>query len=247
MIALLTADILACPDPCLTPLIPVDAGAVVAMSSLIAPGAPMRNLVDRVNADPSRSGELGRRLGLIGSQTVADTLRRRLGGARVAERINVYDADGRPVGDFDAVAVDPSNGDIAVFEVLWEIGPDGSAQVGRTQGKANAKRDQVRKLRAAIANGATVAWPHDWEIPSEARYHWFILTPNVLPIVPLDDDGIVVRSHQMLARMLRPGWSVADTVRLLRVPAPPPFGERTTWYSLHYGPYDLRIEYVAAS
>lgn len=244
---LLTADIARCPDPCLTPLIPIGGDSVVSMSSLIVPGAPLRNLVDRVNADPARSGAVGRKLGLIGNQAVAQTVRSRLGSAAlVEERVDVYAADGQRVGDLDVVAIDPQTGEAAVMEVLWEIGPDGSAQVARTEVKANAKRAQVVRIRTALANGAQPRWPPGWRLPGEIRYRWFILTPDVLPVVPLDDDGIIVRSHQLLERSPWSGSRVRDMVRALESPTPPPVGGGTTWRHLRFGPFDVKAEFVIA-
>jgi len=245
IVGLLTADLEACGDPCLTPVVPVAEGRIVEMSSLIVPGAPLRNLVERVQADPSRAGAVGRRLGLVGSQTVAATLRQRLVRAKVAERIKVYDAGGRQLGDLDVVAFDEEAGELAVLEVLWEIGPDGSGQVARTESKANAKRDQVRRFRSALASGARVRWPPGWSVPATARIAWFILTPNVLPVTPLDADGILVRSHQMLARFRWGDSTVRGMVDALVDPPDPPTGlGGTEWHSLHYGPYDVRVEFV---
>ena len=187
IVALLVVDLEACPDPCLTPIVPLPGGDVVAMSSLITPGALVRNFTARLQLDHARFGEAGRQLGLLGSQSVAATLRGRLPTAKIGERIKVFHADGRQAGDFDVVAFDPTTAEVVVFEVVWRIGPDGSAEVAELERRAHAKRDQVLDLRAALQRGARPDWPTGWVVPDHANYHWFILTPNVLPTLLLDD------------------------------------------------------------
>ena len=217
VVDLLTADLRVCPDPCLTPLVPLPDGSIVAMSSLIIPSALVRNLTARLQAEPRRFGEAGRLLGLAGSRTVAATLRERLSRASVAERVNVYDTDGRQLGDLDVVALDPETSELVVFEVLWGIGPDGSAEVARTEAKSHEKRSQVQGLRSAILDGARIDWPRGWVVPPPRTFRWFILTSNVLPTLRLNDDGIYVRSHRMLERFRWAGPTVADMVA---APAP---------------------------
>lgn len=243
IVDLLTTDLDACPDPCLTPLVRLPDGRLAAMSSLITPGAQVRNLTARIQLDPTRFGEAGRKLGLLGSQTVAATLRRRLGTAKVDERIKVFAEGGRQVGDFDVVAFEPATTQVVVFEVVWNIGPDGSAEVAGSERRAHAKRAQVAALRSAIAGGAQPQWPPGWEVPSDATYRWFILTPDVLPALPLEDRGIVVRSHQMLERFRWAGDTVSDMVHALLDPPPPPIGLGSTdWINLRYGPFEVRVE-----
>jgi hypothetical protein len=245
VVDLLTADLRVCPDPCLTPLVPLPDGSLVAMSSLIIPSALVRNLTARLQAEPARFGETGRLLGLAGSRTVATTLRERLSRATVAERVNVYGSDGRQLGDLDVVVLDPTTSELVVFEVLWGIGPDGSAEVARTEARAHEKRSQVQGLRSAILDGARVDWPRGWAVPPPASFRWFILTSNVLPTLPLNDDGIYVRSHRMLARFRWAGPTVTDMVAALLSPPDPPGGlGRREWITMRFGPYDIRVEYL---
>jgi hypothetical protein len=244
---LLILDLERCKDPCLTPLIPLASGdELVPMSSLIAPGSPVRNFTALLQLDDRRFGEAGRRLGLLGSNTVASTLRSRLDGARVAARVGVRYSDGSSAGDLDVVAYDPHARLMVVFEVLWHIGPDGSVEVARSEERAHGKREQVARLRSDVKSGrALPRWPSGWDAATAADVRWFILTPNVLPIMTVAEDGITVRSHQMVERMLRAGSSVADLVRLLDDPPIPPVPlTRTGWSQIRYGPYRIDAEYV---
>jgi hypothetical protein len=248
IIDLVTADLAVCGDPCLTPVIRLPNGDLVALSSLITPGALMRNFTRRIQLDNTRFGEAGRQLGLLGSNTVGATLRRRLNAeVKVAERVKVFDAGHRQAGDFDVVAFDPSTSRIVVFEVVWNIGPDGSAEVAESERRAHEKREQVGRLRADVAGGALPKWPAGWDVPDDATYRWFILTPDVLPALPLEEDGIVVRSHQMLERFQWTGDRLGDMVRSLLDPPPPPKGLMTTdWITVPYGPFRVRVEWLRA-
>jgi len=92
---------------------------------------------------------------------------------------------------------------MAIFEVMWRIGPDGSAEVAAVEEDAHAKRQQVSRIRVEMANGdATARWPHHWPDVRGFDVSWFIVSPNVLPVRAVDPEGILVRSHQLIARML---------------------------------------------
>lgn len=247
VVDLLTADLAACPDPCLTPLIPLPDGRLALMSSLMTPGAVVRNFTARVQLDHTRFGEAGRQLGLLGSRTVAQTLRRRLVDVKVAERVKVFHRDGRQAGDFDVVVFEPATKQIVIFEVLWRISPDGSAEVNELERRAHEKRQQVNELRDAVTGGAAARWPSGWDVPAEAAYRWFILTPSILPALPLDEGDVPVRSHRALASFRWPGTAVADMVDTLLHPPEPPSGlSETEWVQLRFGQFEVSVEIVRA-
>ena len=243
IVALLTLDLERCPDPCLTPLIPLGRDLLLPLSSLIVPSSPVRNFTALLQADPTRFGRAGQELGSLGARTTADTLKR-LSGALLATGIKVLRPDRSHAGDLDVVACDPRARTMAIFEIMWRIGPDGSAEVAKAEDDAQAKRAQVARVRCDIESGrATPRWPAHWPDVSEFRTRWFILTPNVLPVRTVEPDGTIVRSHQMLARMLAPGSSVADLVDLMDEPLyPPPELTETHWEQVRYGDYEIQFE-----
>jgi hypothetical protein len=251
---LLTLDLARCPDPCLTPLIPLGAefphgeGFVVPMSSLIVPSSPMRNFTALLQVDPARFGRAGRELGALGARTVAETLRR-LSGALVATGVQVVRPDRSRAGDLDVVACDPVSGTLAIFEILWRIGPDGSREVAAVEEAAHAKREQVARVRDDLANArAMPRWPSHWPDVGGFVTRWFILTPNVSPVRRVDPAGTIVRSHQMLEGMLRPGSSVIDLIELMDEPHyPPPELWDTHWVELQYGEYRIRFDVTNAT
>ncbi|HEY5435760.1 MAG TPA: hypothetical protein VIK13_11050, partial [Candidatus Limnocylindrales bacterium] len=158
---LLTLDLERCSDPCLTPLIPVGQ-AIVPMSSLIVPGSPLRNFTALLQLDPGRFGVAGRALGQLGIATVSETLRR-VPEAHVATNVDLVTVTGVRVGDLDVVLVDPANRCLVIFEVSWQIGPDGGFEVGKAERKAVEKRAQVSHNRAHLAAGtARAEWPPGW-------------------------------------------------------------------------------------
>jgi hypothetical protein len=247
LLDLLTLDLERCSDPCLTPLIPVGDDRLVPMSSLIVPSSLHRNLIALLQHDHARFGEAGRQLGLLGARTTASTLGR-LAGAVLATSVKVLRPDGTHAGDLDVVAYDPVTREMAVLEVMWRIGPDGSAEVARCEEAAHAKRAQVSRVRGDIEGGlAAPRWPARWPDCIGSTTSWFILTPNVLPIQAVEADGITIRSHQMLASMLRDGASVSDLVRVLESPPlPPPELSRTRWERVRYGDYRVEFDAVGA-
>jgi hypothetical protein len=241
LVAALTLDLERCPDPCLTPFVPVGQ-ALVPMSCLVAPGSPMRNLTSLLQLDPARFGAAGQALGRLGVDSCATTLER-VSGSRSAKNVGLVGVGGVRVGDLDVVLVDPSQRLMVVFEVTWQIGPDGAVEIGRALQKAAEKREQVARNRAHLAQGtATARWPTGWPDVSGFATRWYVLTRDVLPLDAPRGD-IVIRSHQLLASMLRPGTSLDDLVRLLDDPPTPP-AELTQLQSgdLKFGAY--RIEWT---
>lgn len=220
LVATLTLDLERCPDPCLTPIVPVGQ-ALVPMSCLIAPGSPMRNLTSLLQLDPARFGAAGTALGRLGVDSCVETLER-VSGARLAKNVRLVSPGGVRVGDLDVVLVDPSRRLMVVFEVTWQIGPDGAFEIGRALQKAADKRDQVAGNRAHLAQATAMArWPVGWPDVTGYATRWYVLTRDVLPLDP-PRDGIVIRSHQMLAWMLRLGASLGDLIGLLDNPPAPP-------------------------
>lgn len=220
LLEVLTLDLDRSPDPCLTPIVPVGK-YVVPMSCLIAPGSPLRNLTSLLQLDPERFGDAGRALGRLGVDSVAETLAR-MAGATVATNVLLASPSGVRLGDLDVVVVDPSTRTMVVFEVLWQIGPDGAQEINRAVTKAQAKRDQVDRNRRHLMSGTGIArWPAGWPDVSDYAVRWYILTRDVLPVDTTRSDTII-RSHQMLAWMLRADASIADLIDLLDDPPTPP-------------------------
>ena len=241
---LMTLNLAACPDPCLTPLVPVDdSDALALVSGLMVPGSHVRNFLARLQLDPSRYGEAGRQLGLLGSRAVAASLRDGLPAARVAERVPVLRSNGSQEGDLDVVAYDPATMKTVVFEVLWDVGVDGSVEAGRTEQRSMAKREQVGQLRAAITSGrGKPRFPPSFD-PDLGSAEWMILTANILPIAPAAADGVPIRSHLLLKMLLNKHKDLAGLLAALHDPPPPPRSLATlSWGTLRFGPYLVRVE-----
>jgi len=243
IVALLTLDLERCPDPCLTPLIPLGQDLLLPLSSLIVPSSPVRNFTALLQADPARFGRAGQELGSLGARTTAATFKR-LSGALVTTGIKVVRPDRSRAGDLDVVVCDPTQRIMAIFEIMWRIGPDGSAGVAKAEEDAHAKRAQVARVRGDVESGrATPRWPAQWPDVSGFQVRWFILTPNVLPVRTVEPDGTIVRSHQMLARMLAKGSSVAELIALMDEPHYPPAElTETQWEQVTYGDYEINFD-----
>lgn len=236
-----TIDVSKCPDAALTPLAPVGR-ALVPMSSLIVPGAPHRNMLAILQSHPSLFGTAGRLLGIAGEQATLETLDRLANGTLVASRVKATRPNGDAAGDLDVVVCDAVERLIAVFEIKWHIAADGNAEVYRMEGQAIEKRKQVERLRREVVGGqATVQWPTGWPDVADFEWRWFVLTRDVLPTRAIDTNGVVLRSHQLLSRMLRKGATVRQLVNLLDKPRTPPVELcGTEWRRIRYG--DLRVD-----
>jgi hypothetical protein len=216
----LTLDLSRCPDPCLTPIVPVGS-EVAAISALIAPGSPSRNLTSLLQLDPMRFGAAGKALGELGAAEAAEVLGR-VGKVRLATNVRLRSATGRHLGDLDVVIIDPSERLMVVFEVTWQIGVDGAVEIARALGRAAAKRQQIARYRALLGSVPTAArWPGDWPDVDGYAIHWYVLTRDVLPLEEPPDD-VVIRSVQMLRWMLKAGSTLGDLVKLLDHPPTPP-------------------------
>jgi hypothetical protein len=162
----------------------------------------------------------------------------------ISTGVQILRKDQSRAGDLDVVTFDPADRTMAVFEILWRIGADGSAEVADIEEAAHAKRSQVARVRGEMARGeASPRWPKQWPDPGGVPIRWFILSPNVLPVRRPDDDGIIVRSNQMLERMLPSGSSVADLVALLENPPYPPDElSETSWHKVVYGKFEVTFD-----
>ena len=243
VVDLLTLDLAVCQDPCLTPLIPFGPDLAL-VSGLLVPGSHVRNFLARLQLDPGRYGDAGRQLGLLGSRTVAETLRDGLAGVTVIERVPVLRPDQSQAGDLDVVAFDPTTGEMLIFEVLWDIGVDGSVESGRAEQRAFGKRDQVERLQAAVAAGsASPSWPPGVFPPAAGPVHWFILTSNILPIAPDRFPGTPIRSHRLLKGLVNRHKTIAALVPVLENPPTPPASiSGTSWGTLRFGQYRVQVE-----
>lgn len=228
-------------DPCLAPVMPVGE-ALVPMCSLIVPSSLHRNFTALLQKDPGSFGAAGQQIGALGIAEMKTTLSR-LTESEIATGIKVRRPDGSSAGDLDVVAYDPGRKLMAVFEVMWRIGPDGAWEIGQTEALAAKKRRQVIALRSEIQSGAATAqWPSKWRVTPDVSFRWFVITPTVLPLEPVM-EGVTIRSHRMLAYMLKRGSTVPGLIRLMdRPPYPPRELAQAHWRRIRYGKYTVDFD-----
>jgi hypothetical protein len=127
-------------------------------------------------------------------------------GVLIARRIKVLRTDGSSAGDFDVLVCDPMTRTAVIFEIKWGIAADGSAEVYRAEKAGVMKRSQVVRLRAEVMTGrALPKWPVGWPDMIDYQFRGYVLTRDVLATREISDDGVTIRSHQLLARTLRSG------------------------------------------
>ena len=212
--ALLTMDTSRCPDPALTPLVPLD-HQLLPMQSLIMPASPQRNTLAIMQSDPAAYGEIGRLLGMAGERATLDCLRRMSPDTLVVARVRVVRPNGTWPGDLDVVVCDPGEQLIVVFEIKWHRAADGNTEVYKMERLALDKRTQVVRLRSEIESGGAAAqWPQHWRDVTGFKWHWYVLTRDVLATRHITESRVTLRSHQLLERMLRRDATVAASIFL---------------------------------
>jgi hypothetical protein len=221
VINFLTFDVTQDRDPCLAPIIPVH-DSLAPLSSLITPGSPDRNVLARLRSDPARFGGIGREIGRVGTETVANELTR-VDGVHVAKEVKVLHLGGGVAGDLDVVAVDPRERLVAVFEVKWQLEPDGALEIDRVEKQASEGQTQLLRLMTGLRDESLrPRWPGDFPNISSFDWQWFVITSNVIPVIRSSGHAIA-RSHRVLTLMaLREGSTLREVCNVLADPPIPP-------------------------
>lgn len=230
-------------DPCLTPIIRTPQG-LVPMSSLIAPSSPERNILAKSRSDPGLFGQIGQQVGRIGPATVGEALKR-IPRVAVATEVKVRGSDGQSLGDLDVVAVDESDKFVAVFEVKWQLEPDGAKEIDKVEAQAEEGQAQIRRLHGSVESGqAVIRWPHGWPSLEEFEWRWFVITSNVIPITRIGPGDVPARSHKVLMMMaLRGGDSLRQVCETFSSPALPQEGQQYLMdtSTRRVGPYTITV------
>lgn len=244
---MLTMDTIRCPDPALTPLVPLG-DDLILMSSLVLPASPHRNTVSIVQHSPEMFGRAGKLLGNAGENQLVETLGRMNDTTLVARRVLVKRPNGETAGDLDVVVCDPSEGQLISFEVSWRLPSDGNAESYKAAQLATDKRAQVRRLKTEIESDlAEPKWPASWPDVSAFDWRWYVLARDVIPN-PQDDSQIVgLSSERLLRYTLRNDATVADLVTSLdNPPEPPEVFQETQWSRIRYGRLRIDVESLRA-
>jgi hypothetical protein len=214
------------------------------MSSLIAPSSPERNILAKARSNPDLFGRIGQQIGKIGPATVGEALKR-IPSARVATEVKVRSQGGQSLGDLDVVVVDDTDGLVAVFEVKWQLEPDGAKELDKAESQAEEGQAQIRRLRPAVESGrADVRWPSGWPRLEGCEWQWFVITSNVIPITRVSPGDVPARSHKLLTMMaLRRGATLRQICGVFSDPALPQEGRQymldTT--TRRVGPYTISV------
>jgi hypothetical protein len=230
-------------DPCLSPVLRTDRG-LVPMSSLIAPGSPERNILAKARSDPGLFGRLGEQVGRIGPATVGEALRR-VPGVHVATEVKVRGQDNQSLGDLDVVAVDQDDRLVAVFEVKWQLEPDGAKEIDKVEAQAQDGQAQIHRLRRPVESGqATIRWPQGWPALEGFQWRWFVITSNVIPITRVSSGDVPARSHKVLTMMaVRSGSPLREVCDIFASPALPEEGKQYLWETSErgVGPFTISV------
>ena len=240
---LLTMETQRCPDPALTPLIPLGDG-LLPLSSLIVPASPHRNTLKILQMDRSNYGKIGDLLGTQGERALRRCLSRLSGRSLVESNVKVLRQNGDDAGDLDVVVCDPKDELLVVFEIYFPLAADGNFEVYRIEERAveKQKRQQGRLRREIESGNAAVQWPNGWPKVSDFCWRWYVLTRDVLVAQHADDADGTIRSYQMLKNMLRKNASTKELIDLLDNPPTPPCS--THWVRQEFGSLSVIAEMV---
>jgi hypothetical protein len=157
--------------------------------------------------------------------------------------VKVRDQNGRPAGDLDVVSIDPVENLIAVFEVKWQLEPDGASEIDKVEIQATQGQAQLARIASGLANGSLrVKWPPGYPDTSTYKWEWFVITSNVIPVVRGTSGTILARSHRVLTHMaLRVGASLREVCDLLAKPAIPPTADERVLESISHRFWNYEI------
>ena len=247
MVDLLVVDTDRCPDGALGIFAQIDE-SIIPMSSLIVPTSPHRNIIARLQLDPSRFGRVGELLGRAGEEALSQLLRERMDpSVRVATRVPVRRGDGTPAGDLDVVLFAPDELLVVVCELKWGIEVDGNVEVMRAEWALSEKVKRTESLRKGIISGdLVVQWPKSWPVAQGCEWRWAVLSRDVLPTRLNRAKGVPVSSYQLLSYSLPKGATAEALWERITVPPIPPASIRTRrWDRIHFGDLRIEIETVA--
>ena len=234
-------------DPALTPLVKVGS-TTYPIASIVMPSSPQRNMLSLIQQDPSLYGRAGELLGAAGEHAVLGTLDRLTSTLKVGRRVKLKRDDGSVAGDLDVVVCDEASRRLAVFEIKWHLAADGNVEVYRFDQAARKKRDQVSRLRDEYNSPTTtILWPNGWPEVADFEVRWYVLTRDVLPSTLVRDDGVTLRSQQLLDRMLPRDADMDDLLKILDEPPLPPEPLRQTeWVKRRYRGLRIEAELIIA-
>ena len=126
-------------DPALTPLLMLEEERIFPMSTLITSGSPHRNILKVLQAERKRFGKIGRLLGEKGEHAVARLLKQRL-GTQCHIDIQIPVKQGKQdATDLDVVVYSPRENLLAILEVKWQLGCDGTYEAIMHEGEVRKK------------------------------------------------------------------------------------------------------------
>lgn len=188
-------------SPISAPLVPYR-DLLLVPSPLVSPIAFERTLLRAASADPGRAGSLGNVLGDRAKRWAERFAS--IPGCRVAERVKVKDGSGRTTGDLDVVAWDADMNLAVVFETKWPIDAATLSESYKVDAHFASGREQMVRLRAALASGEGVAsWPRDWNVTEATDIRWWVGSAQQLDSSPrAGDQGVGSTSLRLVEQLL---------------------------------------------
>ncbi|WP_143666031.1 hypothetical protein [Streptomyces sp. CS159] len=203
-------------SPYSTPIIPW--GDLLIMPfPLLAEGAEERLVLRAAASNPATSGLLGKSLGTLGRRW-GDRLGS-IPNIKVVQEVKVFDPGRRKVGDLDIVALCRNSGKGLIVEAKWPIDARNLSDAWKQEAAIDKGRKQIGRLKAAIADGATVKLPPDWPGIHEVEWTWIVGTARYLDARQVSDD-VAATSLRLVEQILPVGDLNELLTRLRDYPFP---------------------------
>ncbi|MDP9613106.1 hypothetical protein [Streptomyces demainii] len=182
--------------------------------------------------DASRFGRVGQNL-----RKRADawaTWLSNIPGVKVLERVKVRRIDGKPAGDLDVIAIDPTDGLGLCFEIKLPIDAVMRREVEKIEDWVKSAANQLDRIRAELASGGAVAkTPKEWPSLGDLDMAWGVGAPQQLSLTPVGVEDMFSVSLRYLLAAGEP-TSLRSLVELLRCPDLPLRGLHFSEESLVY-------------
>jgi hypothetical protein len=228
-------------NPVSAPLVP-SGEFVMIPSDLISPTAFERTLLRAAASDPARGGKLGN---LLGQRALRWAERLRcIPGVVVFERV-VVRQDGVIIGDLDVVAYDSTENFALVFETKWPIDAATLSDSYKVDAQFDSGREQVRKVRAAIADGAVIHWPRSANVPNDVDTSWWVGSAQQLDTRLLKAGEDIGSTSLRLVEHLLPCPTLAELDDRLRNPPMPVRGRDYKIVEQTVNAGELRLRFPA--
>lgn len=181
------------------PIIPWD-GQLLMPFPLLSDGLEERMVLRAAASNPATSGKLGGSLGDLCAKWRSRL--ETIPGVRVTSEVKVLAQNRRKIGDLDIVTLDADGKTGLIVEAKWPIDARVLSETWKQEDAIDKGREQIRRLKREIADGAVVKLPPDWPPFGDVQWEWVVGTPRFLDSRRVADGEIRTTSLRFVEQLL---------------------------------------------